>query len=375
MNILLAVTNMTAANGGVTTHIIDLCRELCRREHKVVLLSDENNCDYQKGIEALKKSPFFLFVHCNMVDILFNPKRLLSAVNFVSSVVQKEKIEIIHVHSQSLCIIGACVKVRTGVPYIWTNHIDEMANPKLFGKVLRLLHFPIISVSSDLKQMLIKEFKVNEKRITVINNGINPENFPPLDDLEKAELRKKFDCEGKYTIGLLARMSYGKGHMYLLEAVNKLQKEKKVSNIKVLIAGKLHEGEKDYLKSLQDFADVHQVDMEFLGFQNPRDVFGICNISTLPSIFEGFGLTVIESLIMACPVIRSDTPGWIDTKDISLVFKKRDVDGFAEHLYYAYTHPLEMKNMGKKGKEIVLSKFTIKNQVDKTIDVYKKYME
>lgn len=59
MNILLAVTNITAANGGVTTHIIDLCRELCRREHKVVLLSDENNCDYQKGIEALKKSPHF----------------------------------------------------------------------------------------------------------------------------------------------------------------------------------------------------------------------------------------------------------------------------------------------------------------------------
>lgn len=310
-----------------------------------------------------------------MAGIQSNPKRLLSAVNFVSRIVRKEKIEIIHAHSQSLCIIGACVKARTGVPYIWTNHIDEMANPKLFGKILRLLHFPIISVSSDLKQMLIKEFKVNENRITVVNNGINPENFPPLDDSEKAELRQKFDCEGKYTIGLLARMSYGKGHMYLLEAVNKLQKEKGVSNIKVLIAGKLHEGEKDYLKSLQNFADVHQVDMEFLGFQNPRDVFGICNVSTLPSIFEGFPLTVIESLIMACPVIRSDTPGWMDTKDISLVFKKRDVDGFAEHLYYAYTHPQEMKNMGRKGQETVLSRFTIKNQVDQTIDVYLKYMK
>lgn len=260
----------------------------------------------------------------------------------------------------------------TGVPYIWTSHIDEIANPKLFKKILKVLKFPIIAVSSDLKQMLVSEYNVAEKRISVVLNGFNVEKFYPLSANEKNALKQQFSCGDKYVFSLLARITFGKGHMYLLEAVNKL-KEK--GNIKVLIAGKCHENEKEYLNSLIEYAKNNNIDMEYVGFRNPREIFGISDISVLPSLYEGFGLTVLESLAMECPVVRSDTPGVSDTKDIAFVFKKKDVDALKNHLEYAINNKDEMREKGKNGKETVLKKFTIQAQVDNTIDVYKKYMK
>ena len=307
-----------------------------------------------------------------MTNFQSSPRRLLRVTKEFIRIARREKIEIAHMHSQSLCVVGAIMKIATGVPYIWTNHIDEIWKPKLFKKILHILHFPIISVSTDLKDMLVNEYGVSAKRISVVNNGITLENFLPLSSKEIDELREQFHTNGKFVVGLLARMSYGKGHIYLLEAVNKLQSELKLSNVKVLIAGKVHENEVNYRESLAKYAKENALDVEFVGFQNPRKFFGVCDISILPSIFEGFALTVIESLAMGCPVIRSDTPGWSDMKDITLVFHKKCSDELAQHLLFAYTHQYEMRKMGLEGENAVKERFTIENQVDQTIAVYNR---
>lgn len=370
MNIMIAVTNMTAANGGVTTHIIDLCRELSNRGIKVILLSDEKDCDYKNKIGELLQIPNFKFETVDLSGVQTNLNKIIKSTKRIMQIVKKEQVDLIHTHSQSLCVIGSIIKFFTGTPYIWTNHIDEMANPELFKIVLKVLHFPIISVSTDLKNMLINDFGLKGSRIRVINNGIYAKDFYPLEENEKNELKQKFNCKGKYVISLLARMSYGKGHMYLLEAINKMQTEREISNVKLLIAGKCHKDEEKYLKRLQEYSNNHDIDMEFLGFQKPRDVFGISNISVLPSIYEGFGLTVIESCAMECPVIRSRTPGWIDTDEIALSFEKEDVDGLYEKLVYAYYNNDDMINLAKKGKQVVMDKFTIEHQVNETVDFY-----
>lgn len=68
---------------------------------------------------------------------------------------------------------------------------------------------------------------------------------------------------------------------------------------------------------------THNIDMDFFKFQDLRNVFGICEISVLPSIYGGFALTCLEFLAMGCPVIRSNTPGWSDRFEITRIFEKR----------------------------------------------------
>ena len=42
MNIMIAVTNISSAYVGVTTHIIDLCRELSSRNINTILVAEDN---------------------------------------------------------------------------------------------------------------------------------------------------------------------------------------------------------------------------------------------------------------------------------------------------------------------------------------------
>lgn len=91
MNIMLAVTNMTAANGGVTTHIVDLCRELAQRQVKVFLVSDSQDCDYWYKINELEKLEYFTFCAVNMEKIQSDPKHFMECTKQICRIVRREK--------------------------------------------------------------------------------------------------------------------------------------------------------------------------------------------------------------------------------------------------------------------------------------------
>lgn len=149
MNILVTVTNMTIANGGVNTHIIDLCEELLKHGERVVLVTDESQCDYDRTIDHLKQKENFEYFSISMRGVQSDVRRVIDVANQFYNVIKKYHIDLVHTHSQSLCIVAEIIKMRTSVPYIWTNHIDAIANPKLFKIILQIFHFPIISVSTD----------------------------------------------------------------------------------------------------------------------------------------------------------------------------------------------------------------------------------
>lgn len=377
MNILIAVTVLSKSNGGVCTHVIDLCRELIKRNHNVCLLTDNEDNDYLNQIKEIKEADYsgeFSFYPMELHDVPV--KKYFKTASQIKKIVKKHKIDIIHVHGQALCVIAELVKLRTfgKVPFVWTNHIDAIHRPEQFRKILKTFKFPIISVSTDLKEMMVNDYGVSEKRVFVVCNGTNVEKYVPFSETERKELRENRHWDGKYVIALLARISDVKGHQYLLEAVNKIQRENGIDDIKVVFAGQLYDDYKGYLLGLEKYAVENNIDLEFLGFQNPRDVFGLSDLSVLPSVFEGFPLTVLESLAMNCPVIRSDTPGYKDTSSINLVFPKRDVQKFSEHLLYAYTHKEEMKQMAIKGRQIVLERFSLDNQIEDTLKVYQSIL-
>lgn len=87
-------------------------------------------------------------------------------------------------------MIAQFLKMKYGIPYVWTNHIDAIPQPKVFKCMYKLFHFPIISVSSDLKNYMISKFKISEKNITVICNGVNQEEYKQLNYLEEVKCKQ-----------------------------------------------------------------------------------------------------------------------------------------------------------------------------------------
>lgn len=78
--------------------------------------------------------------------------------------------------------------------------------------IARILHFPIISVSTALKNQLVRVFHVSPRQIMVVKNGVDIDRYLPLSDEEKSRIQEKLQIrEGDYVVSEVARLTYGKG--------------------------------------------------------------------------------------------------------------------------------------------------------------------
>lgn len=364
MNILLVVKNMRYSNGGVCSHILLLIKGYQELGHKVYLASDY--MDFDKEVRdsgaVLCSIPF--------ESLGGNPAKWIRITRQLVLFCKKNQIDVIHLHTQTAIPMAAYIKNFLGIPYVWTNHIDDIPYVGILKLFHRALHFPIISVSNELKEDLHNRLGIPYRYVKVIPNGIDESGYTPLSDEEKAKLRESFQISSsEFNICLLARVAYNKGHDILVRAAKEVKD--KIPNIKIhlLFAGAMQE-EEWYKEYVEKYAIENQIKITYLGFQKPRDVLGISDLFVLPSRKEGFPVAAIESLVMRCPLIRSKTPGWGEFKDYSLVFNIDDVKECAEAICAAYENRQESTARTERGYGAVCRIYNHKKMAEKTLKVY-----
>jgi glycosyltransferase involved in cell wall biosynthesis len=145
----------------------------------------------------------------------------------------------------------------------------------------------IIAVSETLKHELIEEFNVREDRIIVIYNGI---------DLKEYQKKEILPHSHSLTLLFIGDPSYRKGLDFLIEAMRGIDE-----NIRLLVAGKLRKKYKKLAKGLN---------IEFLGFRKDiPQLFHKVDAFILPSIYEPFGIVVLEAMAIGIPIIMSSHAG------------------------------------------------------------------
>ena len=367
MNILYAVTMLTRPYGGVCTHILDLCKGFSSAN--IILLADGN--DFKQETDALHN---VTYIDMPFLSALSSVGAFISCFRRFKAICKEHKIDIIHLHSQRLIPFAFMIKCTAKIPYLWTNHIDAIPQPKILSMMARILRFPIISVSADLKRQLTDELRVSASQITVINNGIDLDRYPPLTAEEKSLYREKFHIRpGDFVITELARLTYGKGQDLLVRAVHTLVNKHPELSIKLLFAGTGHQ---DWFENeVMAYARDNGINCIYLGFQSPRNVFGVSDLAALPSFFEGFPLVCVEAFAMECPIVRSNTPGHSDMPDIALTHQKGNLEDLTEKLEYAVTHFEEMKAMARAGRKKCETTFNTAAMCQQTMDLYQNIIE
>lgn len=368
MNICICVKTLNYGMGGVSTHILDLCKQYAKNEliDKVIVC-----CDGGEHIPTLESIPKVIYKEMPFKQYGMNFKGVWKSYCAMWEAIKIEHIDIVHVHSQRLVLVAQLIKMLHGIPYVWTNHIDLIPNKKVFKVMCALFRFPIISVSQELRNLMLTEFHCSEKRCYVVNNGTDLERLTPLTDDESKALERAYHINREktpYVICLLSRIVFGKGQMYLLQAINKLEEK---SKIKVIFAGHTYPTEANYRKELERFSVENHIDTEYLEYSEPRNVFGISDLFALPSLKEGFPLVVIEALAMGCAVIRSRTPGWQEMQPWTEIVEKGDVDGLAQCIHKVIECGFN-KEKTEEGQKVVLKKFTKEVCAANTIEVYEK---
>src|SRR3981081_3354750 len=171
-------------------------------------------------------------------------------------------------------------------------------------------------------------FDIDERRVTVIPNGVDPSDLRPVGDLEA--LRREFAAPDEKLVLLVGRLVYEKGFQLALDALPGVIGN--VGNVRFLVAGSgTHEAE---LK-----AQAGRLGLSghgtFVGWTRaevlpPR--YRIADRGVVPSIYEPFGLVALEAMACGCPCIVADTGGLREVVPSGERVGLRFNGGDAEHL-------------------------------------------
>jgi glycosyltransferase involved in cell wall biosynthesis len=200
-----------------------------------------------------------------------------------------------------------------------------------------------ITVSESTKRKMIRELKVDPERIFVVPNGVD---FERMRTLAKG-VPKEFN-----RIVYLGRLIRYKKVDQVLQVVRKLRSLG--LDVKADIIGDGPQRER--LESLAQDIGVSE-HVKFWGFLRPDDVARIMSSASVfvnPSLFEGFGMSVLEAMAFGTPVAAYDLEAYREyAKDGAncLLASPRDLDCFTNNVRNLIVSPAIARNMSRNGIE------------------------
>jgi glycogen(starch) synthase len=187
----------------------------------------------------------------------------------------------------------------------------------------------VITCSAYMREHVVDIYALEENAVTVIPNGIDPEDLRPMENLD--ELRSAFAAPDEKLVLLVGRLVYEKGFQIALEALPSLIES--VGNLRFIVAGSgTHEAE---LKAQAEELGLmeHGTFVGWIGDDVLHSLYRIADLTVVPSIYEPFGLVALEAMASGCPCLVADTGGLrevVPSENVGLRFRSRDPQSLAQ---------------------------------------------
>jgi glycogen(starch) synthase len=248
--------------------------------------------------------------------------------------------DLVHGHDWLVARAAAQLADRLKVPYITTIHATEhgrhqgwVADPPQshIHSVERWMARradAVIVCSYYMRGHVADIFDIDERRVAVIPNGVDPSELRPTGDLQA--LRREFAAPQEKLVLLVGRLVYEKGFQLALEALPAVIE--RVGDVRFLVAGSgTHEAE---LKAQAERLGLHEhgTFVGWIGDDVLHSLYRIADLCVVPSIYEPFGLVALEAMASGCPCIVADTGGLREVVPVGERVGLRFNGGDPEHL-------------------------------------------
>ena len=353
----------------------------------------EQNCNSYiatSGGELLK------FVKKNKVGVIKlpvhskNPLLIILNTILISIFILIKKINIVHARSRApawscylACILTNRIFVTTfHGTYNFKNRIKKFYNSVMLRSKLTIAgsNFIFNHVNENYKEYLSKK-----KKLRVIFRGINIDYFNQknISILKQERLKKDWGLsENKFTILMPGRLTYWKGQVKFIEALNILIEDYDITNFQAVLLGS-DQGRKVYTKKLISLIERYSLGKKIKFINHCKEMplaYSLADVVVSASIEpEAFGRVAVEAQAMGKPIIASNLGGSKETilnKKTGFLYKFEDPRELAKILntVIQLNHD-ELKYMGNEGRKNVAKKFDVEIMCESNLREYKKLLK
>jgi glycosyltransferase involved in cell wall biosynthesis len=223
------------------------------------------------------------------LDIIFNPKFTVPLLG------RAKKIWVLH--GSEWFVIPK--------HFTWYDRLYVAASVPVYAR----LADAFISVAKFVKDDMLKECSVDPNKIFPIYNGIDPKQFYFIDDAARLQaVKAKYQLPDKFIIWV-GQIGTRKNIQRLLQSFAQIAREFPHD---LVIAGEQRklQGSKEALAGIKELEQMglgHRI--RFLGWVGHDDLPAIYRLADhfcFPSIYEGFGIPLIEAMACGCPVVSAN---------------------------------------------------------------------
>jgi glycogen synthase len=355
--------------GGLARHVRKLAESLAARGVEVHVLA-----------RGLEESPPEEEADGVVIHRLREPERPRELTEFVAwiehmnadmlaagvEVGDRHSFDVVHGHDWLVAVAGDHLAKRFRCPLVVTIHateygrhqgwVDKHPQSYIHGVERWMANRAerVITCSAYMREHVADIYGLEEERITVIPNGIDPSELVPVDDLET--LRSRFAARDERLVLLVGRLVYEKGFQLALEALPGLIE--RLGKVRFIVAGS-GTAERELRQQARELGlDGHGTFLGWIGDDVLHSLYRIADLTVVPSIYEPFGLVALEAMASGCPCLVADTGGLrevVPHEDVGLRFRSRDPSSLAAMAERLLTDAALRERLVAEASEHVLS--------------------
>lgn len=293
-----------------------------------------------------------------------------------------EQADVAHLHEfrSYQNAVALPIMERLGVPFVLTA---QGGLPRIMGRYAlkavydrfvgqRILkHAARLHALNELEHKQSIELGVEPERIAILPNGVDLDEYrelPPVNGF-----RERFHIPPGVPIVLfLARVNKIKGVGFLVSSFDEVRKELPESMLVIV-------GPDDgYLSEVKRQVHLLGIDdrVRFTGYLDGADkleAYQAASVYVLPSAYEMFAITLLESLACGTPIIATDRVGlanFVHQNDLGSIVTYGDVEGLKNEILRILRRPEDVQQRAVYGRQYVLDNFGWESIAETWLEVY-----
>lgn len=228
----------------------------------------------------------------------------------------------------------------------------------------------VITVSEFSRGDIVTSYGVRPEKVTVIPLGAGA-SFRPLESARTEGVLARYGLRPGFLFSL-GRLNWRKNLERILLAYGRLRTSG-VSDTPLVIGGKLDYGGEEALRRMR-LSEVGS-SVRWIGLIPDEDLPAFYNAAACfvyPSLFEGFGLPVLEAMACGTPVVTSDRAALPElVGDAAMVVDPESVEALAEAMTRVLTDATLAADLGRRGLERS-RRFSWRETARRTLEVYRE---